>query len=71
MKGDLTGWSHAGYMPRIRSVYDRNPAKMPFDFPDVVAALAPRPFLALRSDSRFELRQSRRPRLSGGGGSCL
>jgi dienelactone hydrolase len=45
MKGDLTGWSHDGYMPRIRTVYGRDPAKMPFDFPEVVAAIAPRPFL--------------------------
>jgi pimeloyl-ACP methyl ester carboxylesterase len=46
MKGDLTGWSHDGYMPRIRTVYDRNPERMPFDFPELIAALAPRPFLA-------------------------
>jgi dienelactone hydrolase len=46
MKGDLTGWSHDGYMPRIRTQYGRDPAKMPFDFPEVIAALAPRPFLA-------------------------
>jgi dienelactone hydrolase len=46
MKGDLTGWSHDGYMPRIRTTYGRDPKKMPFDFPEVVAALAPRPFLA-------------------------
>jgi predicted dienelactone hydrolase len=46
MKGDLTGWSHDGYMPRIRTVYDRNPAKMPWDFPEAVGALAPRAFLA-------------------------
>ncbi len=42
-KGDLTGWSHDGYMPRIRQQYDRDPAKMPFDFTEVLAALAPRP----------------------------
>jgi pimeloyl-ACP methyl ester carboxylesterase len=46
MRGDLTGWSHEGYMPRIRSKYDCNPDKMPFDFTEVVAALAPRPLLA-------------------------
>src|SRR5262245_17301765 len=45
-KGDLKGWSHDGYMPRIRTVYELKPEKMPFDFPEVVAALAPRPFLA-------------------------
>lgn len=46
MKGDLKGWSHDGYMPRIRTVYELKPEKMPFDFTEVVAALAPRPFLA-------------------------
>ncbi len=45
-KGNLAGWSHDGYMPRIRSVYGLKPEKMPFDFPEIVAALAPRPFLA-------------------------
>jgi hypothetical protein len=45
-KGNLKGWSHDGYMPRIRTVYELKPEKMPFDFPEVVAALAPRPFLA-------------------------
>lgn len=46
MKGDLTGWSHDGYMPRIRTKYERKPEKMPWDFPEAVAALAPRAFLA-------------------------
>lgn len=46
MQGKLQGWSHSGYMPRIATHYDCDPQKMPFDFPEVVAALAPRPFLA-------------------------
>jgi dienelactone hydrolase len=41
--GDLTGWSHKGYMPRIAEVYKKDPALMPFDFPEVLAAIAPRP----------------------------
>jgi dienelactone hydrolase len=41
--GDLTGWSHKGYMPRIASVYQKSPDRMPFDFTDVLAAIAPRP----------------------------
>ncbi|GIW81651.1 MAG: hydrolase [Gemmatales bacterium] len=45
-KGNLAGWSHDGYMPRIRTVYDLKPEKMPFDFTEVTAALAPRAFLA-------------------------
>ncbi|HPO12294.1 MAG TPA: alpha/beta fold hydrolase [Candidatus Hydrogenedentes bacterium] len=40
--GDLTGWTHDGYMPRIASVYEKNPDRMPFDFPEIIAALAPR-----------------------------
>ena len=41
-EGDLTGWSHKGYMPRIADVYEKNPDKMPFDFPEILAAIAPR-----------------------------
>jgi pimeloyl-ACP methyl ester carboxylesterase len=57
MKGDLTGWSHDGYMPRIRTVYDRDPKKMPFEFGDVISALAPRPFFASAplNDSNFDV----------------
>jgi dienelactone hydrolase len=42
-EGDLTGWSHKGYMPRIAEVYGKDPKRMPFDFTEVLAALAPRP----------------------------
>lgn len=57
-QGNLTGWSHDGYMPRIQSKYDCDPAKMPFDFTEVVAALAPRPFLASApmGDDNFDVR---------------
>lgn len=40
--GDLTGWSHDGYMPRIASAYGKDPAQMPFDFSEVIAVIAPR-----------------------------
>ncbi|MSS70079.1 MAG: acetylxylan esterase [Candidatus Latescibacteria bacterium] len=40
--GDLTGWSHKGYMPRIAEVYGKDPAKMPFDFTEILGAMAPR-----------------------------
>lgn len=43
-EGDLTGWSHKGYMPRIATRYDRDPEQMPFDFPELIGALAPRAF---------------------------
>ncbi len=42
MGGDLRGWSHAGYMPRIAAEYGADPARMPFDFTEILAAIAPR-----------------------------
>jgi dienelactone hydrolase len=55
--GDLTGWSHKGYMPRIASIYDRNPSKMPFDFTEIIGAIAPRALFinAPLRDSNFEI----------------
>jgi dienelactone hydrolase len=55
--GNLKGWSHKGYMPRIASVYEMKPEKMPFDFTEVVAALAPRAYLASSPlhDDNFEV----------------
>lgn len=41
--GDLKGWSSDRYMPRIASEYGSTAAQMPFDFPEVLAAIAPRP----------------------------
>lgn len=40
--GDLTGWSHRGHMPRIATVYAKNPKMMPFEFSEVLGAIAPR-----------------------------
>jgi dipeptidyl aminopeptidase/acylaminoacyl peptidase len=42
-RGDLAGWSHLGYMPRIATAYGKDPDQMPFDFSEVLAAVAPRP----------------------------
>src|SRR5581483_6177021 len=33
--GDLTGWSHNGYMPRIRDCYGCDPVRVPFDFTEL------------------------------------
>ena len=41
-KGNITGWSHKGYMPRIATEYNRDATKMPFDFTEILGALAPR-----------------------------
>lgn len=55
--GNLAGWSHDGYMPRIASVYEKNPRLMPFDFHELVAAIAPRAFLAVapEKDGNFDV----------------
>ena len=55
--GNLTGWSHAGYMPRIASEYQKSPAKMPFDFPAILQSLAPRPLFinAPVHDANFDM----------------
>ena len=55
--GDLTGWSSAKYMPRIAERYGKDPARMPFDFTEVLAAIAPRPVFinAPVDDSNFEV----------------
>lgn len=42
--GNLAGWTGERYMPRIRERYPA-PAQMPFDFHDVLAAVAPRSLL--------------------------
>ncbi|MGC8758433.1 MAG: alpha/beta hydrolase [Bryobacteraceae bacterium] len=58
MGGDLRGWSHAGYMPRIASEFGCDPARVPFDFTDVFALIAPRPVFvnAPTGDGNFDVR---------------
>lgn len=55
--GNLTGWSSDKYMPRIAQVYGKDPQRMPFDFPEVLAAIAPRAVLAIApvKDANFEV----------------
>lgn len=50
---DVPSWTGPRYMPRIASEFRNDPARIPFDFPELIAALAPRPFFAsapLRDD---------------------
>jgi Glucuronyl esterase, fungi/FG-GAP-like repeat len=56
-KGDLKGWTSDRYMPAIRDTYGNNPDKMPFDFPEVLAAIAPRGIYvnAPLHDTNFEV----------------
>lgn len=42
MKGNIAGWSHDGYMPKLKSEFGLDLKKVPFDWPELVAALAPR-----------------------------
>jgi dienelactone hydrolase len=55
--GNLTGWSHKGYMPRIATEYNRDPGRMPFDFTEILGALAPRAVFinAPLKDKNFEV----------------
>ena len=56
-EGNITGWTSQRYMPRLLEFKDRLSA-VPFDFPEVIAALAPRVcFLsAPRGDTNFKWR---------------
>jgi pimeloyl-ACP methyl ester carboxylesterase len=55
--GDLSGWSHAGYMPRIAHEFGAEPGQMPFDFTEVLASVAPRAVFinAPVGDDNFEV----------------
>lgn len=55
--GNLAGWSSSKYMPRIAARHGADPARMPFDFTEILAALAPRAVFinAPVDDSNFEV----------------
>lgn len=55
--GNLTGWSSARYMPRIKSLYELKHERVPFDFDEVLAAIAPRALLSISpvNDSNFSV----------------
>jgi dienelactone hydrolase len=55
--GKLVGWTSPRYMPRIANVHHNNPDEVPFDFTEIVASFAPRPFLASSPvrDDNFEV----------------
>lgn len=62
MKGNLSGWCQTRYMPRIETVYGKDPKRVPFDFPEVLAALAPRHVYvhAPLGDSNFRVESVKR-----------
>lgn len=53
--GDITGWTSTRYMPRL-AAYKGRSRDIPFDFDEMLAALAPRPVLisAPLRDSNFQ-----------------
>lgn len=55
--GDITGWAGKRYMPVIGERYGNSWEKMPFDFPELLASLAPRHLYinAPLNDSNFEV----------------
>jgi len=56
--GKIGGWASDRYMPRIREFYGLDPDRMPFDFYEVAAAIAPRAFFSCSPlhDSNFDAR---------------
>jgi dienelactone hydrolase len=60
--GKLAGWTSNRYMPAIRDVYASDPDQMPFDFHEVVAAIAPRSLFvnAPLHDANFDVSGVRR-----------
>jgi pimeloyl-ACP methyl ester carboxylesterase len=56
--GKLGPWAQTRYMPLIKDKYELNADKMPFDFDEVIAALAPRPFFSNSpvGDANFDVK---------------
>ena len=55
--GKLKGWTSPRYMPLIDKKYGLNPDKVPFDFYELIAALAPRMFVSVSpvGDKNFDV----------------
>lgn len=55
--GKVAGWTSDRYMPRIRDVYGNNADNLPFDFYEILGALAPRGFFSNSPirDSNFDI----------------
>lgn len=49
-KDDMPSWTGPRYMPRIRMQFGTDAKKVPFDFQEIVASFAPRPFLACAAE---------------------
>ena len=55
--GKVAGWTSDRYMPRIRDVYENNADKIPFDFYEILGAIAPRAVFSNSpvNDSNFDI----------------
>lgn len=55
--GKIAGWTSDRYMPRLREVYGNDANRVPFDFYEIIAALAPRGFFSSSPtrDSNFDV----------------
>ena len=55
--GRVAGWTSDRYMPRIRDVFGNNADHLPFDFYEILGALAPRGFFSNSParDSNFDI----------------
>ena len=61
-EGALGPWAQERYMPLLRDKYDLDIKKIPFDFDEVIAALAPRAFFSNSpvNDSNFNIKGVRK-----------
>lgn len=57
-RDDMPSWTGRTYMPRIAERFQNDADKMPFDFPEIIATFAPRPFLACAAtrDDDFDVK---------------
>ena len=55
--GRLGPWAQKRYMPLMRDKYNLDAAKIPFDFDEVIAAIAPRPYFSNSplNDANFDV----------------
>ena len=55
--GRLGPWAQTRYMPLIRSKYDLDERKIPFNFSDIISAIAPRAFFSVSplNDGNFDV----------------
>jgi dienelactone hydrolase len=56
--GRLGAWAQKRYMPLLRDKYKLNPERIPFDFDEVIAAIAPRAFFSVSplGDLNFDVK---------------